>query len=218
MNLEALEFNFKYNSFINKIKSYYKEKERDISFIDYVYSLILNEGIFLCEIKDENLVYNESQLKILFNEECILDIIEFIKDYFFKIDTYQTRFSNILRKWFNKVDSNFILNNEKVFLTSLRFKHWNRLILEEYLKIKPELKQISNNSEEFNYFWLNICKYQNVDKDFIQKYIHIFLKKYEYCFLLRTRNNQLFYCNDTILRRIIKKSDKYFQRVTEEMK
>ena len=109
MNLEALELNFKYNSFINKIKSYYKEKERDISFIDYVYSLILNEGIFLCEIKDENLVYNASQLKILFNEECILDIIEFIKDYFFKIDTYQTRFSNILRKWFNIVDSNFIL-------------------------------------------------------------------------------------------------------------
>jgi hypothetical protein len=93
--------------------------------------------------------------------------------------------------------------DSKLFLISLRYK--------QYLAKDLELILNSNllTESELESFWLEIAQYQHLTCAFIQKYYTKFANNSKLAYYLKSHENQLYSCHDTVLQIILKKANEY---------
>jgi hypothetical protein len=139
-----------------------------------------------------------------FNRSFELILQKFLLHHYNDIDFDLLPEDKSTKTFLNKFlfDRNSFIDS-KLFLISLRYK--------QYLARDLELILNSNllSESELESFWFEIAKYQHLTCTFIQKFYTKFANNSKLAYYLKSHENQLYSCNDTVLRVILKKANEY---------
>jgi hypothetical protein len=207
INIDKLENQIEFQEFIEFLdKQFYIEvKDLNCSLIEYYQTSTQKcVNLIIKHLRTPMFGTFSARYHEKFNRSFELILQKFLIHHYKDIDFDLLPTDRTTKEFLNRFlfDRNAFIDT-KLFLMSLRYK--------QYLARELEVILNSNvlSTSELESFWLEIAQYQHLTCTFIQKYYMKFTSNSKLAYYLKIHKNQLYSCNDTVLRVILKKANEY---------